>query len=89
MSSIRAGAAVLILLLSGTIVLAQTDKQNSTAPSGGLFTGTPEEQAACSPDAVKFCRDDIPATFAVLACLQAHREKLGKPCQQVLKSHGE
>ncbi|HZL29852.1 MAG TPA: hypothetical protein VFC54_02175 [Pseudolabrys sp.] len=88
MPLIRTGAAVLIMLLSSASGWAQADKSNP-APSGGLFTGTAEEQAACSPDAVEFCRDDIPATFAVLACLQAHREKLKKACQEVLKSHGE
>jgi hypothetical protein len=89
MPLIRVGAVVLIFLLSGAGALAQANKRDPAPSGGGLFTGTPEEQAACSPDAIKFCRDDIPATFAVLACLQAHREKLKKSCQEVLKSHGE
>jgi hypothetical protein len=89
MPFIRSGAAAAIILLSGACAWAQADKPNAAPSGGGLFTGTAEEQAACSPDAVKFCRDDIPATFAVLACLQEHREKLKKACQDVLKSHGQ
>ena len=50
---------------------------------------TPEEQAACSPDATKFCKDEIPDTFRVLACLQEHRDKLHKACQQILKNNGQ
>ncbi len=58
------------------------------SPSGGLFQGTAEEQAACVPDATKFCLEAIPDTFRVLACLQANRQKLRKACLQVLESHG-
>lgn len=89
MTLIRIGATVLIVLLSSASVRAQVDKPAPGSSGGGLFTGTAEEQAACSPDAVKFCRDDIPDTFAVLACLQEHREKLKKACLEVLKSHGQ
>jgi hypothetical protein len=92
MSIIRAGATVLIVFfMAGGLSWAQADRPATPPASsdGGLFTGTPEEQAACSPDAVKFCRDDIPAAFAVLACLQKHRDKLKKACREVLKSHSE
>ncbi len=39
-------------------------------PQGSLVQGTPEEQTACSPDATKFCKDELTDTFRVLACLQ-------------------
>jgi hypothetical protein len=58
-------------------------------PPPSLFKGTAKEQAACSSDAARFCSDDIPDTFKVLACLQKHREKLRKACREVLKAHGE
>ena len=59
------------------------------AQQGGLFQGTPEEQAACAPDSTRFCQDAIPDTFRVLACLQDHREKLRKVCLKVLEDHGQ
>jgi hypothetical protein len=58
-------------------------------PQGGLFQGTPEEQAACAPDSTKFCRDAIPDTLRVLACLQEHRQRLRRVCQKVLEDHGQ
>ncbi len=76
----------LIQILAGP-ALAANEKQ--PAQSGGLFQGTPEEQAACAPDSTRFCQDAIPDTFRVLACLQDHREKLRKVCRKVLEDHGQ
>jgi hypothetical protein len=59
------------------------------APPSGPFQGTPDEQRACQVDATRFCRAAIPDTFRVLACLQANREKISKPCRMVLESHGQ
>jgi hypothetical protein len=84
----RMPAALILFALSGQPVLA-ADEPRETPPQGGLLSGTPEEQAACSPDATKFCKDEIPDTFRVLACLQEHRDKLRKACQQVLKNNGQ
>jgi hypothetical protein len=72
-----------------SIAAERVRTQQPPAPQGGLFSGTPEEQAACSPDATRFCSDAIPDTFRVLACLQDHREKLRKACQKVLTDHGQ
>jgi hypothetical protein len=55
----------------------------------GIFEGTPQEQAACAIDARRYCRDEIPNTFEVLACLKAAREKITKPCREVLLNHGQ
>ena len=53
-------------------------------------SGTPEEQAACSRDVQRFCRPVIDqGDFTILACLQQHRAKLTKACNQVLKNHGQ
>jgi len=76
----------LIQVLAGP-ALAANEKQ--PAQPGGLFQGTPEEQAACAPDSTRFCQDAIPDTFRVLACLQDHREKLRKVCRKVLEDHGQ
>jgi len=79
-------ALAILLLLTGTALAA--DDKTPDQP-GGLFTGTPEEQAACAPDASRFCSDAIPDTFRVLACLQEHRTKLRKACLHVLEAHGQ
>ena len=53
-------------------------------------SGTPEEQAACSRDVQRYCRPVIDqGDFTILACLQQHRPKLSKACDQVLKTHGQ
>jgi hypothetical protein len=54
-----------------------------------LLQGTPQEQAACRPDATRFCRDAIPDNFRVLACLQAHRDRINRACRAVLEAHGQ
>ena len=83
--------AVFVLILTYTApAIAQTPKQTPAPPANLFqFQGTPEEQAACAPDSNRFCKDDIPDTFKVLACLQEHREKLRKACQKVLEDHGQ
>jgi hypothetical protein len=77
------------LALMGTALAA--DDTAAPGPQKGLFDmqGTPEEQAACAPDSKKFCKDAIPDTFRVLACLQEHRERLRKACRDVLEAHGQ
>jgi hypothetical protein len=53
-------------------------------------SGTPEEQAACSRDVQRYCRQVIDqGDFTVLACLQQNRSKISKACDQVLKNHGQ
>ena len=83
MLRIIGGALVAAVLASGTHVFAQTAAQE-------LFSGTPEEQAACRRDVRQFCRH-IKAgagNNAFLQCLQEHRTKLSEACGRVLKSHG-
>ena len=83
--------ALVLILTSGGTALAVDEKQPANPPTGGLFNfqGTPEEQAACTPDASRFCGDAIPDTFRVLACLQEHRQRLRKVCLKVLEDHGQ
>lgn len=88
--------ALALLALAGTAMAQQPDAASpnkatgqGTPAQGGLFEGTPEEQAACSPDATKFCNDKIPVTMQVLACLQENRTKLRKVCREVLEAHGQ
>jgi Cysteine rich repeat len=52
--------------------------------------GTDAEQKACARDVQKFCRAVMDqADLVVLSCLQQNRAKISKPCDQVLKSHGQ
>jgi hypothetical protein len=73
-------------ILSGS-VLAQSGPP-PLPPMPSIFSGTPEEQRACRPDATRFCSQQIPDNFAVLGCLKANRAKLRKACLQVLQRHG-
>ena len=88
-----AGTLTIAQLALAQVALAQqTTNQNSAllpGSTGGILEGTPQEQAACAADAHKYCRDDIPNTFMVLGCLKTERQKISKPCQQVLVNHGQ
>ena len=76
--------------LLGTPGFAAEDKKATPGPQPlNPFQGTPEEQAACAPDATRFCKDAIPDTFRVLACLQDNRQKIRKICLKVLEDHGQ
>ena len=66
--------------------------QNAPGPSGpppNIFEGTPAEQAACRRDSTTLCKDAVPDTFRVLACLQQNRQRISKACREVLESHGQ
>ena len=53
-------------------------------------SGTPEEQKACAKDVSRFCRLVMnESDFAILACLQQNRPKISRPCDAVLRSHGQ
>ncbi len=91
---IRATTVFLVLAMTSGAALAQDPRMmpgppGAKAPEGGLFQGTAEEQAACKPDATRFCLDEMPDTFRVLACLQENRKKLRKVCLKVLESNGQ
>lgn len=52
--------------------------------------GTPEEQRACASNVRSFCRSVLnQGDFAVLACLQQHRDRLNASCKKVLTNHGQ
>jgi hypothetical protein len=75
-------ASVLLLASYASPLLAQP------APLDP-FQGTKQEQDACRPNVTKFCKEFIPDTFRILACLQAHRPRLSRACRFVLESHGQ
>jgi hypothetical protein len=51
--------------------------------------GTPEDQAACNPDARRLCREYVGNDMAVLACFQQNRPKLSPACAAVLRKYGQ
>jgi hypothetical protein len=93
MSRYAVCAMAMLFVWNAAPVLAQNANQDNRVvlPGGitGILEGTPQEQAACANDAHRYCREEIPNTFDVLACLKAEREKISKPCQQVLLTHGQ
>jgi hypothetical protein len=54
-----------------------------------LPSGTPEDRAACEPDVHRYCKAAIPDNLRVLACLQAHRQRISQSCQGVLIKYGQ
>jgi Cysteine rich repeat len=45
---------------------------------------------ACARDASRFCRAHLDqGDQAVLACLQQHRGRLSRTCQETLAAHGQ
>jgi hypothetical protein len=55
-------------------------------PGGG---GTPEDRAACEPDAVRYCKSSMPDELRVLGCLQDNRKRISQACQRVLIKYGQ
>ena len=62
----------------------------SLSSTAMAVSGTPEEQAACSPDVRKFCKKVPPGSedAAYLACLENNRDALSIKCLNVLMDHG-
>ena len=74
-------------LLATTLLVSATAGAFAQAPQRG---GTPDEQKACAPDVSRHCRSVMnEGDFVILGCLQAHRAKISKRCDAVLKSHGQ
>jgi hypothetical protein len=86
-----AAAAVLLIACGAAPVLAQTHSQPLPLPNPfqALFKGTPQEQAACAPDADKFCKAMGSDELRVLGCLQRNRQQISMACRRVLESHGQ
>jgi len=54
--------------------------------------GSDAERTACRPDVLKFRQAELSKnqgdTFAILACLQRNRARIGPACERVLADHG-
>jgi hypothetical protein len=45
------------------------------------FAYTPEQEQACSGDALRLCSSEIPDVERITACMVQHRAELSPPCQ--------
>ncbi len=81
----------LLLAVLVAAATASTAAAQSNSPFAGLpgFSGTPEEQATCQRDVVRFCKRYTPDEMLVLNCLRRERTKITDGCRHVLESHGQ
>src|ERR1700738_3417415 len=66
-------AALMLVSLSGGSAFAQEDR------------GTPEQRAACAPDAFRLCASYIPDATNVEACLRQRKSDLSDGCRTVFE----
>ena len=58
----------------------------ATISTSSFALGTAEQRAACTPDAFRLCKSEIPNVERVIACLRQNRPSLSKPCQAVMNA---
>ena len=63
--------AVLAAVFSATAAFAQDNR------------GTPEQRAACTPDAFRLCSSYIPDPGSVEQCLKQNKSNLSEACRSV------
>jgi hypothetical protein len=81
----RIALALAAAIAGSSIALAQLPLP-LPLPGGG---GTPEDRAACEPDAKRFCKAAMPDEMRVLRCLQDNRTRISRACQGVLRKYGQ
>ena len=72
-SKIRLPIQALAVLLCATTASAQENR------------GTPEQRAACAPDAFRFCVGYIPDPTSVEQCLRRNESSLSDACRSVFE----
>jgi hypothetical protein len=72
-SKIRLSARALSVLLCATTASAQENR------------GTPEQRAACAPDAFRFCVGYMPDPVRVEVCLRQNMSDLSDACHAVFE----
>jgi len=58
----------------------------ATISTSSFALGTAEQRAACTPDAFRLCRSEIPNVQRVIACLRQNKQNLSKPCQAAMNT---
>jgi hypothetical protein len=69
-------AGIAALGLAWAPILAPT-------PAAAQNRGTPEQQQACQPDAMRLCSEFIPDVDRITACMVKKRLALSPPCRAV------
>jgi hypothetical protein len=52
-------------------------------PAAAQNRGTPEQQQACQPDAMRLCGEFVPDVERITACMVKNRIRLSPPCRAV------
>jgi hypothetical protein len=85
----------IILAAALTFVASPVLAQGSRAPvdpkaAAAAAERSKADEEACRPPVRKFCSKVVgDGDLIVLACLQEHREKIGKACLDVLERNGK
>ena len=83
-------AFLLAALLAPSMSMALAQEKAEPTLQEQMQMGTPEERAACRSDVRKHCtKIDLSKGETHLGCLKANREKISKPCQDVLTKYGQ
>src|ERR1700674_2300790 len=56
------------------------------APAAAQSRGTPEQQQACQPDAMRLCSEFVPDVERITACMIKNRIRLSPPCRAVFSA---
>jgi hypothetical protein len=56
------------------------------APAAAQSHGTPEQQQACQPDAMRLCSEFVPDVERITACMVKNRIRLSPPCRAVFSA---
>jgi hypothetical protein len=70
-------------LTSSLVVLALALATFSTS---SFAIGTAAQRAACTPDALRLCRSEIPNITRIVACLRQNKQNLSKPCAAAMNT---
>jgi hypothetical protein len=57
-----------------------------TTPATAQSHGTPEQQQACQPDAMRLCSEFVPDVERITACMIKNRIRLSPACRAVFSS---
>jgi hypothetical protein len=76
-------------MLRSIMLAAALLAASAPARAQGLFDGTPQDRAACRPDALKFCKDVLGDKFLVLDCLREKQDQISRACYAVLEKYGQ
>ena len=57
----------------------------ASAGSPSAFAYTPEQQQACTPDAMRLCGEFVPDVDRITACMIARKSQLSPECRQFFR----